>query len=311
MSKIAFLCPGQASQVVGMGKDLCEAFPQARRRFAEADDVMGEALSRVCFEGPEELLKQTRFTQPALFVHSAVVADLLAERGIHPAMTAGHSLGEYSALYAAGAVDFVAALKAVKVRGQGMQMAGEANPGTMAAVMGLEEAQIRQVCQNASSAGVVQPANFNSPGQVVISGSVAGVRKAMDLAKEAGAKLVKELVVSGAFHSPLMEPARESLFAALDDLVIRTPKCPVYANVSAAPVTDPEQIRRLLKEQLLSPVLWAQSVAAMVAAGAAKFVEVGPGNVLSGLLKRIDKNAAALTAGTVADLEKAAATLNS
>jgi [acyl-carrier-protein] S-malonyltransferase len=287
-----------------MGKDLYEAFPQAKLRFAQADEVMGKALSRVCFEGPETLLRQTRFTQPALFVHSAVVADLLAEREIKPDMAAGHSLGEYSALYAAGAVAFEAALKVVKVRGQGMQMAGEANPGTMAAVMGLEEAQIREVCRVAANVGVVQPANFNSPDQVVISGSVLGVRKAMELAKEAGAKLVKELVVSGAFHSPLMEPARESLFAALDELFIRTPLCPVYANVSAASVTGPEQIRSLLKDQLLSPVLWAQSMAAMLAAGATKFIEVGPGNVLTGLLKRIDKNASGLAAGTVGDLEK-------
>jgi [acyl-carrier-protein] S-malonyltransferase len=170
--------------------------------------------------------------------------------------------------------------------------------------MGLEEAQIRQVCRAASSEGIVQSANFNSPGQVVISGSVSGVHRAMDLAKEAGAKLVKELVVSGAFHSPLMEPARESLFAALEELDIHVPRCPVYANVSAQPLREPDQIRRALKEQLLSPVLWAQSVTAMIAAGAAKFVEVGPGNVLNGLLKRIDKNAAGLTAGTVADLEK-------
>jgi [acyl-carrier-protein] S-malonyltransferase len=294
-----------------MGKDLCDVFPQAKHRFAEADDVMGEALSRVCFEGPEELLKQTRFTQPALFVHSAIVADLLAERGILPSMAAGHSLGEYSALYAANAIDFEEALKVVKIRGQGMQKAGEINPGTMAAVIGLEEAQIRQVCQEASQAGVVQPANFNSPGQVVISGSVAGVRKAMDLAKEAGAKLVKELVVSGAFHSPLMEPARESLFAALDVLEIRVPDCPVYANVSASPEFDPNQIRQLLKDQLQSPVLWAQSVAAMIAHGASRFVEVGPGNVLAGLLKRIDKNMSALTAGTMQDLEKAVESLKS
>jgi [acyl-carrier-protein] S-malonyltransferase len=311
MSKIAFLCPGQASQIVGMGKDLCATFPQAKARFAQADDIMGEALSRICFEGPEELLKQTRYTQPALFVHSVVVADLLALKGIKPDMAAGHSLGEYSALYAAGALDFEAALRVVKVRGQGMHKAGQTNPGTMAAVMGLEEAQIRQVCLAASSAGIVQPANFNSPGQVVISGSVAGVHRAMELAKEAGAKLVKELVVSGAFHSPLMEPARESLFAALEDLDIHIPRCPVYANVSAQPLGEPDQIRRALKEQLLSPVLWAQSVTAMIADGAAKFIEVGPGNVLSGLLRRIDKNAAAMTAGTVSDLEKTLALLKS
>ncbi|RJP74925.1 MAG: [acyl-carrier-protein] S-malonyltransferase [Candidatus Zixiibacteriota bacterium] len=309
MSKIAFICPGQASQVVGMGKDLCDAFPAARRRFAQADDLLREPLSRICFEGPEEVLKQTRYTQPALFVHSAVVADLLAERGIMPSMVAGHSLGEYSALYAAGAVDFEAALKVVQVRGLGMQHAGEVNPGTMAAVMGLEEAVVRQVCAEASAVGVVQPANFNSPGQVVISGSVEGVRRAMELAKAAGAKLVKELVVSGAFHSPLMEPARESLFAALDALEIRTPRCPVYANVTAAPVTGPAEIRQRLKDQLLSPVLWMQSITAMTADGAGVFVEAGPGQVLAGLVKRLARDAQILTAGTVDEVNKTVATL--
>jgi len=304
MSKIAFICPGQASQVVGMGKDLCDVFPQARQRFAQADDIMGSPLSRICFEGPEETLKQTKYTQPALFVHSAVVAELLAERGVFPDMAAGHSLGEYSALFAAGSLDFEAALRVVKVRAEGMQKAGEANPGTMAAVVGLEEAQIRMVCQQAAEAGVAQPANFNSPGQVVISGSVAGVHRAMELAREAGAKLVKELVVSGAFHSPLMESAREALFEALDALEIRPARCPVYANVSAAQATDPSEIRRLLKEQLLSPVLWWQSVEAMIRDGASKFIEIGPGQVLSGLLKRIDRSVQGMTVGTAAELDK-------
>ncbi len=307
MAKTAFICPGQASQVVGMGKDLCDAFPVARRRFAEVDELLGVALSRICFEGPEETLKQTKYTQPALFVHSAAVADILAERGLKPDMTAGHSLGEYSALYAAGAVDFESALKVVRVRGLGMQTAGEKNPGTMAAIMGLEEAQIRQICHDASAEGIVQPANFNSPGQVAISGSVTGVRKAIELAKASGAKIAKELVVSGAFHSPLMEPARESLFAALDELRIRRPRCPVYANVSAVPTMDPEEIRRLLKEQLLSPVLWMHSMHAMIRDGGTRFLEVGPGQVLIGLLKRIDRSVEALQAGTADDLNKIAA----
>lgn len=305
MSNIAFLCPGQASQVVGMGKDLFDAFPLARERFRQADEIMGAPLSEICFEGPEETLKQTKYTQPALFVHSAVVTELLAERGLRPDMAAGHSLGEYSALFAADALTFDDALRVVMVRGEGMQHAGETHPGTMAAIMGLEESQIKAVCQKAAEAGIVQPANFNSPGQVVISGSVDGVRRAMDLASEAGARLVKELVVSGAFHSPLMEPARDSLFAALDELNIKPPRCPVYANVSAAPVTDPAQIRRLLKEQLLSPVLWMQSIRAMMTDGAQTFFEIGPGQVLTGLLKRIDRHAQGIAVGTVEALDRA------
>jgi [acyl-carrier-protein] S-malonyltransferase len=289
-----------------MGKDLFDTFPLARERFHQADEIMGAPLSEICFQGPEETLKQTKYTQPALFVHSAIVAELLADRGLRPEMAAGHSLGEYSALFAAGALTFDDALKVVKVRGEGMQHAGETNPGTMAAVIGLEETQISAVCQKAAEAGIVQPANFNSPGQVVISGSVDGVRRAMDLASEAGAKLVKELVVSGAFHSPLMEPAQDSLFAALDELNIKPPRCPVYANVSAEPVTDPAQIRRLLGEQLLSPVLWMQSIQAMIADGARTFLEIGPGQVLTGLLKRIDRDVKGIAVGTVEALDRAA-----
>jgi len=305
MAKIAFLCPGQASQVVGMGKDLSDVYDIARERFQQANDILDTNLSDICFSGPEETLKQTQYTQPALYVHSTIVADLLAARNIRPAMTAGHSLGEYSALYAAGAFSFEDGLKVVKIRGEGMQRSGEENPGTMAAIIGLEEAQIRELCNQASVAGVVQPANFNSPGQVVISGSVTGVERGMELAKESGAKLVKQLVVSGAFHSPLMEPARESLFAALDDLNIKQPHCPVYANVNAKPLTDPGEIRNALKDQLLSPVLWMHSIQAMIADGADQFIEIGPGQVLTGLLKRIDRSVSGMTVGTIEALDKA------
>ncbi|TKJ42479.1 [acyl-carrier-protein] S-malonyltransferase [candidate division LCP-89 bacterium B3_LCP] len=299
MPKLAYLCPGQASQVVGMGKDLVDNFTLAQRRFQQADELLGEPLSKICFEGPEETLKQTKYTQPALFVHSAIVADLLAEREISPDMSAGHSLGEYSALYAAGALDFEAALKVVKVRGLGMQSAGETNPGTMAAIIGLEETQVRAVCDQAKEYGIVQPANFNSPGQVAISGSIEGVIKAMEIAKDSGAKLAKQLVVSGAFHSPLMEPARESLFEALDNVEINPPRCPVYANANASPLIEPDEIRHALKEQLLSPVLWLQSIQAMINDGAATFMEIGPGQVLTGLLKRIDRGLTGIAVGTV------------
>ncbi|MFH1861169.1 MAG: ACP S-malonyltransferase, partial [bacterium] len=290
MSKLAYICPGQASQVVGMGSDLYEAFPEVAERFQQADEIMQAPLSQICFAGPEEMLRQTRYTQPALFVHSAVVAMLLAKRGIQADMVAGHSLGEYSALFAAGALDFESALRVVKVRGEGMQHAGEVNPGTMAAIVGLEEEQVRTICKEAAKVGVVQPANFNSPGQVAISGDITGVQKAVELAKAAGAKIAKELIVSGAFHSPLMTPAQDSLWAVLDALEIKPPRCPVYANVTASPTSSPVEIRQLLKEQLLAPVLWMQSVQAMIRDGGKIFLEIGPGNVLTGLIKRIDRN---------------------
>lgn len=310
MLKIAFICPGQASQTVGMGKDFYEKFPRAFERFQQADEILKAPLSRICFEGPEETLKQTKYTQPALFVHSAVIAEQLAEKGVLPNMTAGHSLGEYSALFAAGALDFESALKVVKVRGEGMQSAGESNPGTMAAIIGLEEAQVREICKRASPIGIVQPANFNSPGQVAISGSIEGVRRAMDLAKESGAKMVKELVVSGAFHSPLMEPAKDALFNALDEVQIHPPRCPVYANVTAEPVSNPEMIRQMLKDQLLSPVLWMHSMQYMIKDGADTFLEVGPGQVLTGLLKRLNRDVQAIPINSIETLENALEILN-
>jgi [acyl-carrier-protein] S-malonyltransferase len=282
---VAYIFPGQGSQYVGMGKDLAAHYPAAKALFERADAALGVHLSKICFEGSEEELKQTKNTQPAIFLHSMVVWNLLQPHDA--AMTAGHSLGEYSALVAAGAIAFEDALKIVRLRGELMQIAGEENPGTMAAVVGLDATAIDGVCAEASAVGIVQAANFNSPGQIVISGSIDGVHKAMELAKQRGAKLVKELVVSGAFHSPLMTSAKFALKAALHETPIRNAAIPIYANVTAAPVQDAEEIRSLLVEQVTSPVRWEESIGAISRAGAVKVVEVGPGKVLQGLAKRI------------------------
>ncbi len=286
MGIVAFVFPGQGSQYVGMGEDLHERNPEARSLFEKADDILGIPLSSICFGGPDEDLKQTKNTQPAIFLHSVVVAKLY--QGLKAGMAAGHSLGEYSALVYAGALTFEDGLKLVRLRGELMQRAGVEQPGTMAAIVGLDAKVVGEVCSKAWEAGVVQAANFNSPGQVVISGSVSGVRKAMEMAKERGAKLVKELQVSGAFHSPLMESAKTGLRAALEATEIRDASIPVYANVTASPVQKAEEIRELLYQQLTSPVRWEESVVNMVRDGASTFVEVGPGKVLQGLVKRID-----------------------
>ena len=300
MSATAFVFPGQGSQYVGMAKDLYEQHAEARAVFEQADAIVGCALSAVCFQGPEDELKQTKNTQPAIFLHSVIAARFY--RGTQASMAAGHSLGEYSALVYAGALTFDDGLRLVRLRGELMQRAGIEQPGTMAAVVGLDQAAIDEMCREASEAGIVQAANFNSPGQIVISGSVSGVRKAMELAKGRGAKLVKELPVSGAFHSPLMASAKEGLREALEKTTISDASIPVYANVTARPVQKSGEIRRLLIDQLTSPVRWDETIVNMAEDGATTFVEIGPGKVLQGLVKRIRTDAATRGVEKYADL---------
>ncbi len=308
MSKTAFVFPGQGAQYVGMGKDFFEQYDIARRLYQQANDILGFDLMKISFEGPEDSLRQTRVTQPAIFVHSIVALEVTKElRGeaLKPcAMAAGHSLGEYSALVATGFMTFEDALKVVKVRSSGMQKAGEEQKGTMAAVMGLETDVLEAVCKEAASKGTVQCANFNSPGQIVISGSVEGVHEAMAIAKNRGARMVKELVVSGAFHSPLMQSARQAVSDILNQTIVKNSEVPVYANVTAKPVTSGTDVKDLLVEQITSAVRWQESVARMIENGASMFYEFGPGNVLQGLIKRIDKNVICECIGKTDDLNK-------
>lgn len=285
---VVFLFPGQGSQYVGMGKDLCGISAGAKSLFEKADAILGFPLSKICFDGPEEELRQTKNTQPAIFIHSIAVASLYQKE--EASMVAGHSLGEYSALVYAGALSFEDGLKLVRLRGELMYEAGISQRGTMAAIMGLLPEQINTICDEASSTGVVQVANFNSPGQIVISGSIEGVRSAMELAKIRGAKLVKELPVSGAFHSEFMKPAQEGLGKALEATAISNARIPVYANVSAQPVQGSDEIRKLLLSQLTSAVRWEETILNMKSNGATRFVELGPGKVLQGLVKRIDSS---------------------
>lgn len=300
MTKTAFVFPGQGSQYVGMARDFFENAAPAREMIERADRILGVRLSTICFEGPEDELRQTKNTQPAIFLHSTVAAQMIA--AVKPDMVAGHSLGEYSALVTAGALTFEDGLRLVRLRGELMQRAGEQQKGTMAAVVGLASETVEALCQEAAASGVVQPANFNSPGQIVISGSVEGVRKAMELSRQKGAKMVKELVVSGAFHSPLMESAREGLREALDQTSIHDARIPVYANVTAEPVTHSGKIRELLFLQLTSPVRWEQTVRSMVRDGATRFVEVGPGKVLQGLAKRTEAGVSTAGIDKLADI---------
>jgi [acyl-carrier-protein] S-malonyltransferase len=285
----AVLFPGQGSQVVGMGKNHYDQNEHFREYVNKADLVLGISLSEIMFGGPEDQLRQTEFTQPAIFVHSVALFSTLNEE---PDMVAGHSLGEFSALVAAGAIEFEDALAIVRKRGQLMQQAGKINPGSMAAVIGMDDTDVEDACHDASEAtGLdVVAANYNCPGQLVISGHEAAVDMAIDLLKERGCKLAKKLPVSGAFHSPLMQPAYEGLREKLQSLKIKTPKCSVYANYTGKPTIDTGEIRSNLLNQLLNPVRWTQTLQQMHKDGATEFTETGPGNVLQGLVKRTLKN---------------------
>jgi len=302
MAKIGFLFPGQGAQYVGMAKDLYENSVEAKEMIKTADDALNINLSDIMFNGPADLLKQTEYTQPAIFLHSVILSSLT--RLLVPQAAAGHSLGEYSALVAAGAIQFYEAVQLVRARGIAMQQAGVENTGTMAAVIGLAPNQVKDCCRQASQIGVVQPANFNSPGQIVISGSVEGVKKGMELCKENGARLVKELVVSGAFHSPLMETAKDKLKIELDKTNIYDARFPVYANVSAKPVTDKDDIKNMLYHQVTSPVRWEETINNMIADGIEEFYEIGPGKVLQGLIKRINPEVKCRGIDKYSDLEQ-------
>ncbi len=279
----AYVFPGQGAQYVGMGKDLYDNVQQAKDMFEQANEILGFRITDLMFSGTDADLKQTKVTQPAIFLHSVILAKSLDN--FKPQMVAGHSLGEFSALVAAGAMNFEDGLRLVAARAMAMQKACEKEPSTMAAVLGLDDLKVEQIC--AEIDGIVVPANYNCPGQLVISGSIAAVEAACEKMKAAGAKRALILPVGGAFHSPLMEPARQELEAAIQVTNITKPVCPIYQNVDAKPYTDPAEIKKNLIAQLTAPVRWTQTVQNMVADGAKLFVELGPGNVLQGLVRKI------------------------
>lgn len=309
--RTAIVFPGQGAQHVGMGKDLYDAHAAARAVVDAANGVLGFDLRALMFDGPEHELTQTKNSQPAIYVASVAAWRVLAEQcpGLVPAAFAGLSLGEYTALHAAGSFSYEDGLRLVRKRGEAMQEAAERSTGTMASIIGLDEAAVRRVVEQANAAGLVDVANVNCPGQIVVSGSPEGVRAACAGAKAAGAGRAIELKVSGAFHSRLMEPAREALAAALAAAEIRAPKTPVIHNVSAAPATTPDAIRRRLADQCTAPVLWQASIERLIADGVTTFVEAGPGTVLQGLLKRIARSATGLGVQDAASLERTVAAL--
>lgn len=283
----AYVFPGQGAQFSGMGRDLHDKYDIARKMFSEANQILGFDITSLMFAGSDEDLKQTRVTQPAIFLHSVILATVLGE-SFKPEMVAGHSLGEFSALVANKTLSFADGLALVSKRAMAMQKACEARPSTMAAILGVEDNVVEDVCSSINE--IVVPANYNSPGQIVISGSVEGIDAAIEILKEKGAKRAIKLPVGGAFHSPLMEPARQELEQAIESTHFSKPVCPIFQNVDASPSTDPEIIKANLARQLISPVRWTQTVRNMIAAGATSFTEVGPGAVLQGLIKKVDKD---------------------
>ena len=291
MSKHAYVFPGQGAQFVGMGKDLYDNYPKAKELFDQANKILGFNITDIIFNGTDEDLKQTKVTQPAVFLHSVIRAICLGD-DFKPDMVAGHSLGEFSALVAAGVLSFEDGLRLVSKRALAMQAACELQPSTMAAVLGLEDEKVVEVLKSITNE-VVVAANFNCPGQLVISGSIAGVEQACEALKNAGAKRALPLKVGGAFHSPLMEPAREELAKAIEETNFSSPKCPIYQNVVAHAVTEPQEIKKNLIAQLTAPVRWTECVRAMISDGATLFTEVGPGTVLQGLVKKIDSSISA------------------
>ncbi len=294
--KTAYIFPGQGSQFSGMGKDLYESNSEAKNMFDKANEILGFNITELMFSGTDEDLKQTRVTQPAIYLHSVILAHTLGS-SFQPDMTAGHSLGEFSALVAAKALSFEDGLKLVKARAFAMQKACELQPSTMAAILNLEDIIVENICAEIRASGeVVVPANYNCPGQLVISGSIAGINDACEKMKAAGAKRALVLSVGGAFHSPFMEPARAELAAAILATEIKSPICPIYQNVFATPVSDPVKIKANLIAQLTAPVRWTQTIQNMVTDGAEKFIEVGPGKVLQGLVKKISKDMEAVSA---------------
>jgi [acyl-carrier-protein] S-malonyltransferase len=286
----AFVFPGQGAQFVGMGKDLYENNPLAKELFDKANDILGYKITDIMFEGTAEELKQTKVTQPAVFLHSVISALCMGDE-FKPDMVAGHSLGEFSALVAAGALSFEDGLRLVYARAMAMQKACEMAPGTMAAIIALPDEKVEEICAEISTEGnIVIPANYNCPGQLVISGNVDAINLACGKLKEAGAKRALPLPVSGAFHSPLMQPAKDELQAAIEKTEVKTPKCPIYQNVDAMPHTDPAEIKQNLIAQLTSSVRWTKSVQNMIADGATDFTECGPGKALQGMIAKIDRS---------------------